>query len=76
MYDYIKDLKFPMPNPKFEEIKTELKEDVKSLNIKLPILNLTWRSSKAKDINILMSVLDTILLQEFNILKLFEGLDE
>ena len=65
-----------MPNPKFEEIKTELKEDVKSLNIKLPILNLTWRSSKAKDINILMSVLDTILLQEFNILKLFEGLDE
>ena len=49
---------------------------VKTLNIKLPILNLTWRSPNAKDINILMSVLDTILLQEFNILQLFDGLDK
>ena len=76
MYDYIKDLKFASPNEKFDASKKALQEELKSLNIKLPILNLTWRSSKAKDINILMSVLDTILLQEFNILNLFDRLDK
>ena len=44
--------------------------------MKIPIIDLNCKTHKHKDINILLVVIETILLQETKLLTLMESLDE